>query len=256
VTPFPTYFVPTRRRLVLLLLAGVLAGCGAATIPPITSPAERLTVAKQLSDQGNCVMAIDLLKTYIANNAGSTDVDQAIYFLAECYMKTKDFPSAAIEFERLVRDYPESDSAASASFRLGDALFGQTRSLDFDQEYTVRAIKQWDGYLRAFPGHWRNEEARKRVLQGRTRLAQKALDTATLYVKLKLFEPARVYFQMVIDEYGDTPVGPEGWLGLARCDVLEGKRDKAIERLREVEERFAGTPAATRAAHERKELEN
>jgi outer membrane protein assembly factor BamD len=240
----------------VLASAGLLAGCGASTLPPITNPAQRLAVARQLSNEGECVVAIDLLKTYIATSAGSAEVDQAIYFLAECYMKTKDHVSAAIEYERLVRDYPESDSAAAAAFRLGDALFGQTRSIDFDQEFTVRAIRQWDGYLRAFPGDWRNADAEARVMSARTRLAQKALDTAELYLKLRLYEPARVYFRMVVDEYGDTPRAGEGLLGLARCDALAGNRTSAIQRFREVEERFAGTAAAERAASERRGLEH
>jgi outer membrane protein assembly factor BamD len=240
--------------LALAALAGW--GCGAATIPPITSPAERLAVAKTLSSEGNCVVAIDLLKGYIATNAGSAEVDEAIYFLAECHMKTRDHASAAIEYERLLRDYPESDSAAAASFRLGDALFGQTRPIDFDQEYTVRAIRQWDGYLRAFPGHWRNEEARRRVMESRTRLAQKALDTAELYLQLRLFDPARVYYRLVTTEYGDTPKAGEGFLGLARCDALQGKREKAIEGYKDVESRFAESPAARRALEARRELEH
>jgi len=243
--------------LACLALATLAAwGCGASTIPPITTPAERLSVAKRLADEGDCVVAIDLLKTHIATGAGSADVDEAIYFLAECYMKTKDYASAAVELERLLRDYPESDSAGAASFRLGDALYGQTRPIDFDQEYTVRAIRQWDGYLRAFPGHWRGEEARERVMQARMRLAQKALDTAELYVKLKLYEPARVYYRLVIDEYGDTPKAGEAFLGLALCDVREGQRDRALERYREIEDRFAGTPVARRAAEARQELEH
>jgi outer membrane protein assembly factor BamD len=234
----------------------LLAGCGASTMPPITTPAERLATAKQLSGEGQCVTAVELLKTYIASSAGSADVDQAIYFLGECYMKLRDYSSAAIEFERLVRDYPESDSAAAASFQLGAALYGQTRPVDFDQEYTTRAIRQWDGYLRAFPGHWLNAEAQRRVLEARTRLAQKTLDTATLYYKLKLYEPARVYYRLLINEYGDTVKAPDGWLGLAMCDVQEGKKQEAIERLRDVEERFGGTSVAARAAHTLQELEN
>lgn len=240
----------------VVAVALLTAGCGASTIPEIVTPADRMVVAKQLAAEGSCPHAVELFKAYIATSQGAADVDQAIFHLAECYMKMKDYVSAAIEFERLVRDYPESDSAGSASFRLGDALFGQTRPVDFDQEYTVRAIRQWSGYLRAFPGHWRNAEAEARLVDARTRLAQKALDTAELYLRLNQLGPARVYFQLVVDEYGDTRLAGEGFLGLARCEKRAGNRDRAIERFREVEERFAGMPVADRAADERRDLEN
>lgn len=233
----------------------VLSGCGAATIPKAATPAERMAIGRQLAEDGDCFVAIDLFKSYIATNSGSADVDQAVYFLGICYLKTRDYASAAIEFERLIRDYPESDSAGSAAFMLGEALFGQTRPVDFDQEYTVRAIRQWEGYLRAFPGHWRNPEAHERLLMARTRMAQKAYDNGILYVKLKLYGPARVYFHKVIDEYGDTPLVGDAWMGLVACDVQQGFRMEAVDKLKRIEDLFAGQPTAARAAQRRKELE-
>lgn len=236
-------------------LVSLLLGCGAATLPRPTTPEERVAQARQLATEGDCFLAIDMFKGYIATNSGAADVDQAVYFLGICYIRTKDWASAAIEFERLIRDYPESDSAAAASFMLGEALFGQTRPIDFDQEYTVRAIRQWQGYLRAFPGHWRNPEAEERLLMARTRMAQKSIDTGDLYVKLRLFQPARVYFRSVIDQYGDTELAGDAWMGLVVCDVAQGMRREAIDKLRQIESLFAGQRTAQRAAARRRELE-
>jgi len=241
----------------LALAAGLvaLAGCGASTMPRINSDTDRLVVAPDLHDHNQCAAAIELLKPYVASSAGTAQVDQGIYLLGSCYVKTKDWALAQAEFERLLRDYPESDSSGSASYGIGEALVGQTRPRDFDQEYTAKAIEQWERYLAGYPGHWRNEEARRRVLHARTRLAEKLMDTGHLYLKLKLPEPARVYFQKVVDEYGDTAVRPYAEFGLAMAYTKMGRWVEAINRYREIEARYPGRELAERAAQLRRRLE-
>ena len=238
-----------------LLLGTALWGCAAGTMPTVSSEAERMQAARRAMSKREYGVAIELLKSYIANNSGSRDVDEAIDRLGECYLGIREWPSAQVEFERLLREYPESDSAGSASFQLGVALFGQSRPRDFDQEFTVRALQQWQNYLSSYPGHWRNPEARKRVGETRARLAAKLTDTGHLYLKLKLPSPARIYFRRVVEEFGDTPSGGEARLGLALCDAQEGRRREAIEQLREVEADHPGDPLAKRAAWERARLE-
>ena len=244
----------TARRIATLLLGLVLAGCGAGVLPPIHSEEERLAVARRLLDRGEYATATELLRTFVANNAGSADVDHAIYLLGYAHLKNKDWTSAASEFERLLRDYPESDSSGAARFGLAESEFAQSRPPDFDQEHTHRALDEWRRYLEDFPGHWQNDEARNRILASRTRLADKLVHTGTLYLKLNLPKPARVYFEMVAAEYRDTVWVSEAEMGLAMCDVKEGRRPEAIARLEAIEARYPGQPRASRAARERKRL--
>jgi outer membrane assembly lipoprotein YfiO len=237
-----------------VVVAGALLGlygCGASVIPDIHSEPERYAVAQRLARQGELSSAIELLKTYIDRNAGAADVDGAIYLLGECYLRQKEWPSAQLEFERLLRDYPESDSSGSASFEMGVALFGQSRGPDFDQEFTEKALAQWREYLANFPGHWRRAEAEQQVRVARERLARKYLDTADLYVKQKYATAARRYYQRVMDDYSDLPLVGSAEIGMARCDVLEGKKELALQRLARIEAEHPGQPAAEVARRER-----
>lgn len=237
-----------------IVLALTLGGCGASTMPVVRSESERLDVARQMMAKRQWLIASDLLKTFIANNPGHANVDEAIFLLGETYLQLKDWPSAAVEFERLLRDFPESDSSGSASMRLGDALFGQTRPTDFDQEYTRKALEQWQAYLRDHPGHWLNGQAKMKVATARRRLASKLIDTARLYLKQNLYEPSRLYFQRVEREYGDLDIVGDAWIGLAQLDARQGRKDQALASLSRVEERFPGTELAARAARERTRL--
>jgi outer membrane protein assembly factor BamD len=202
------------------------------------------------------VQAIELLKTYIANNGGSADVDEAICLYGECALKIRDWATATVEFERLLRDFPESDSAAAASFMLGEAHFGQARPPDFDQEYTEKALVQWQRYLALFPEHWRRGEAARRVADAQSRLATKLVRTGDLYFRLGDWKPARIYYERVLNEYPLTPQVAEALIGLALVDAKLGIKDRAIERLKDVETRFKGQPIANRAIAERARIEH
>jgi outer membrane protein assembly factor BamD len=236
-------------------LAVALAGCAAGTMPAVHSESERLDLARRAMARHDWSVATELLKSYVTNNGGSRDVDEAIYRLGQCYEGSREYPSAQVEYERLIRDYPESDSAGSASYRLGEVLFAQTRTRDFDQEYTHKALDQWQDYLASYPGHWLNAAARMRVAEVRARLAAKLADAARLYLKLKYPWPAEVYFRRIIDEYPDTPAVDDAWIGLALCEALRGHRDAAIEQLKQVEAAHPGGELARRAASERARLE-
>ena len=241
--------------LLLLALVAFLAGCGASTLPAVHSESERLAQGRHAFEERDYNIALELLKAYVANNAGGAEVDQAIELLGECNLRIKEWGEAQSQFERLLRDYPESDSAAAASFHLGEALWGQSRGPAFDQEYTTKALEQWDGYLRAYPGHWLNAEAGRRRQAARERLAEKLDRAGTLYLKLKRTGPARVYFQRVLDEYPDVTIAADASVGLALADAQAGKRDEAVAVLRDLESRFPGQPVARRAAKERARLE-
>jgi outer membrane protein assembly factor BamD len=241
--------------LALGLLAGLLAGCGASTVPAVHSETERLSQGRRALERREYNVALELLKSYVANNAGGADVDQAIELLGETHLRIKEWGEAQAQFERLLRDYPESDSAAAASFRLGEALWGQSRGPAFDQEFTQKALEQWESYLREYPEHWQNAEAGKRRQSARDRLADKLDRAGNLYLKLRRAEPARIYFQRVLDEYADTAFAPDASLGLALADALAGRRDEALAALSDVETRFAGQAVALRAARERARLE-
>jgi outer membrane protein assembly factor BamD len=233
-----------------------LAGCAAVSMPAIHSEPERLEVARKMAKDRDYTAAIEQLKLYVERNAGSAHVDEAIYLLGECYLKSKDFPNAAVEFERLGRDFPESDSSAAAAFGLGDALYGQSRPPDFDQEYTNKALEQWEHYRRDYPYHWLVPKAEERIAKCRAQLATKLLNNADLYYKLRQYDPARIYYQQVEQEYGDTPLLGNAMIGRARCDAMDGRIAEAIEYLKEMEQRFAGQPLGKRAASERSRIQH
>lgn len=243
-----------RRSLLGALLLGLLAGCGASVLPQVHDERGRLDLARRLYDKGDATLAIQVLAPYSTSGSGAADVDEAIYLLGLCHLKTKDYVTAQADFERLLRDYPESDSAAAGSYRLGEAFWGQSRGPDFDQEHTLRALEQWLAYRRDHPDHWLADAATRRIAEARTRLATKLYRTGELYVKLREYRAARNYFRNVLSEYSETPLYGDALIGWAIASARLGERDTALATLRDLEKEFAGRPLGARAARTRAEV--
>ena len=116
--------------LAALALVAVIAGCGGSVLPQVHDEGGRLELARKLYAKGDASLAIEVLAPFSTSGTGAANVDEAVYLLGLCHLKTKDFAAAQADFERVQRDYPESDSAASAEFRQGEALWGQSRGPD------------------------------------------------------------------------------------------------------------------------------
>ena len=244
-----------RAALAAAVLGALLAGCGASIMPQIHNEADRLTVARRLYDKGENAIVVEVLSNYTQTGSGNADIDQAVYLLGNAYLKQRDFTSAQTQFERIARDYPESDSATAAAFRLGEALFGQSRDADFDQEFTLKAIGQWRRVLEDAPGSDWAALADQRIAACRTRLAQKLWRNGDIYVKQNLYEPALIYYRSVINDYSDTPVLGDALIGMAVADARLGRKDTALVVLRDLETRFSGRALGLRAAAVRSKVE-
>lgn len=248
-------FRRSRAVLAAAALAVFVAGCGAAVVPQIMNDSERLPLARKLADKGDYTLAAEVLKSYTQSGAGNADIDQAVYLLGVVQLRQKEWVEAQTHFERVLRDYPESDSAASASYRLGEAFFGQSRGSDFDQEFTLKALAQWEEFVKAWPDDPHASRATERIGECRTRLARKLWRSGDIYLKQAHYQPAKVYFRGILDEYADTPVYGDALIGMALADARLGQKDSALTVLRGLETEFAGKPLGAQAAKWRAKVE-
>jgi outer membrane assembly lipoprotein YfiO len=244
-----------RRVAVLLVLpvvallgaSTVLPGCGGSVLPQVHDESGRLDLARRLYAKGDAGLAIEALAPFSTSGSGSANVDEAVYLLGLCHLKQKEYATAQTDFERMLRDYPESDSAPSASFRMGEAYWGQSRGPDFDQEYTLRALDQWMQFRRDHPDHWLAAGATRRIAEARTRLATKLYRTGDLYVKLKEFDAARGYFHDVMTEYSETTLYGDALIGWALASARLGERDTALVLLQNLQEEYKGQELGQKA---------
>lgn len=66
------------KRLALLALLALLAGCGGAVLPQIHDESGRLALAHRLYAKGDYALAVDALAPFSTSGSGSANVDQAV----------------------------------------------------------------------------------------------------------------------------------------------------------------------------------
>ncbi|MBW2314382.1 MAG: tetratricopeptide repeat protein [Deltaproteobacteria bacterium] len=65
---------------------------------------------------------IDQFRQFLQTNASSPFADDAAFWMADCYFKQGDYKTAILRFDDVVSKYPSGNKAADALYRQGEAL--------------------------------------------------------------------------------------------------------------------------------------
>jgi outer membrane protein assembly factor BamD len=218
---------------VLAVLAGS-GGCGGSLKESKVGGVASYERGKGEFDRGDYLDAIEDLKAYVEQFPGTEKTDDALFYLGESYFKTKDYTLAAGQFDRLIRDFPQSSFHPDALFELAQCDDLQSRPAPLDQAETTRAISRYKDFLELYPENLRAAEARRRVDALNDRLAEKRWRNGRLYYRLKHDDAASVYFRSVIQDYPSSRWAGESRLLLAEVLVRQGRPTEAADTLREV----------------------
>jgi tol-pal system protein YbgF len=99
-----------------------------STPPPNLSPQELYTMARSDYLKGNFQLAIDGFGMYREHFTDSPLVDNALYWIGECYFSQEKYEDAITQFNDLILSYPDSDKIAAAYLKkgIGLSLLGKT----------------------------------------------------------------------------------------------------------------------------------
>lgn len=208
--------------------------CGPERFKVKLDDEDRYQLAVQYLEKGNYDRAIAEFKALILNFPGSALVDDAEFGLAEAYFRSKDYNLALAEYKRLLRDFPQSEYADDAQYKIGLCYFRLSLPAELDQEYTYKAIEGFRRFLEYYPDSELAGEAKKKIFACREKLARKTYKNGCLYLKLKEYEAALIYFQDVLNEYEDTKWAAWAQLGIGEVYYRQGKYESALEAFLEV----------------------
>jgi tol-pal system protein YbgF len=98
---------------------------GSTPSPPAGSPEARRLYQAALSDyqRGRFDLAAQGFRTYLEQAPRGDVADTAQYYLGESLYSAKDYHGAIDEFERLVREFPQSPQVPSALLKTGYAYY-------------------------------------------------------------------------------------------------------------------------------------
>jgi outer membrane protein assembly factor BamD len=188
----------------LAMVLGSLSGCGRGRAYEDLPMDAAWAKIMDYYERERYLDAIDYLELFLINYSGSALADSAQFLLAESHFSLKEYLISASEYQKVVTQYPQSNLAAEAEFMMGESYFLLAPKYSLDQTYTESAIEAFQLFIEDFPDSELVEKATKRIEEARDKLAHKQYANGRLYHRMGELPSARLYYNLVIENYYDT----------------------------------------------------
>lgn len=217
------------RRIALLLIAATLCGCGGSSPGVKRLPSEEADYlqARKAYDDENYIRAAELLTAFVDEHPGSNRLDEALLLLGRSHQKTGENLLAIEDFNRLVRDFPQSSLREEAEFERARSNFEESLGPAQDPESTEAALDLMRAYTIRYPEGAFRGEAEKAIDACLERLALKAFYNAETYLKLRQPRGAVLYLEKALSIRSDFSRAGEALANLGRMHGRLGESEKA-----------------------------
>lgn len=215
---------------------------------------ERLAEADGLSARGKCGQAVALYEKLLSEFPKPEIAEQAKFRLGKCRMDVGAYELAITEFRDFVDTYPKSDLVDNAAFLAALCYLKETPRIERDQTKTTEALSELTLLLRKYPNTDVKADVEAAIKEARSRLAEKEYMNGQLYFNLGDYESARVYYDYVTADYGDTEWAPRAMLGKAQAFERQGKPADARGVYEQIAKDYPSSDSGRQATRRLKEL--
>lgn len=213
----------------LSLLTALFISCAHQKIKSNATLDERMEYGMKLFEKGKYFDAKTQFRVITLSHSGNMDAAKAQFYLGECHYNMKEYIIAASEYERLIKVYPGSEWVDDAKHKLGLSYFKLSPKYSLDQEYTLKAISEFQEFLEDYPDSPLTEEVEKDLVAARNKLARKVYESAEIYRKMTYYNSAVIYFNKVLEDYYDTSFAPKALFWIGECERRLNNYDDALE---------------------------
>lgn len=196
-------------QVVLALVWMLVIGCSSNKMNPNMTPEERFDVAMKYLKKGDYFRARTQFQILVFNYPGTRIADKAQFYLAESHYGAKEYILAAAEYEKMIRNYPNSKLVDDAQYKLGMCYYKLSPHYQLDQKYTYSAINEFQRFLEEYPTSELKEDVEKKLAECRMKLAHKEFAAGEQYRKMGYDKAAVIYYDLVLQEYYDSPYAEE-----------------------------------------------
>jgi outer membrane protein assembly factor BamD len=232
-----------KKHLFYIAFLFVLASCGGSGNTVNTYTIEyRFEQAKKAYDNHDYMDAIRLFEEIRIQAPTSPFAIEAMYLGAMSRYKNENFLTAAVDFRNFRRNYPTSGLAPRSQFMVAESYYELSPNAPLDQTYTSYAITEYQYFLRMYGNDegTLSDSCEMRILELRTKLAQKYLSAGELYLKLESRKSALAFFDRVLADYYDTTPAIEAQLRIAEIQLERGKLADSEKAILKFDESYLG----------------
>ena len=165
--------------------------------------------------------AIEILNKVIENSPYGPLAPQAQYKLGLVLKSLGRYFEAEEAFEKLISKYPQSEWVKSAKYQIAICLSSISPKADYAQDRTEEARKKFEEFVKLHPKENLSFEAEKKISKLKEKEAEANFKIASFYEKQKDYQPARIYYKNIIENYPETTWAAKS---LERLKILERKK--------------------------------
>ena len=187
-------------------------------------------------DKKNWLKAEETFTFIVYNDPAGEYADDAQYELAETHYFREEYLIAINEYDRLVQRMPNSPFVERASWRKAECYYLLSPDYRLDQSMSEKALKQLQNFIDLFPQSEHRPQAREYILELRAKLGHKLYGSGVLYLKLREWDSAKLYFDEILEKYYDTTYRSAALVGKAEALVGENDLSAARDILTQVSE--------------------
>jgi outer membrane protein assembly factor BamD len=135
---------------------------------------------------------------------GTEFASEAQFYLAESYYNNREYLIAATEYRRHYTNYPRVENRLESEFKEALSYYRITPRYNLDQTNGRQSLELFDLFVSRYPDSGYVGEAMEYIDDLRNRQARKMYGAADLYMRMRQYNAAAIYYGLVLDNYPET----------------------------------------------------
>lgn len=153
--------------------------------------------------------AVEIFQAIVEDGPFTQYGELAQYKLGIAYLALGEYEQAVSAFEQLIDRYPSSPLLDDARFQLAQASLRGTFKPGYDQHPTDQALGELETFVQEYPGSELSPEALERLKVLQEQRAEHEFGVAQFYERQRQMPSARLYYQGIVEQYGQTSWAPK-----------------------------------------------
>ena len=171
--------------------------------------------------------SLDEFNSIILNDRGSELGVEARFYQAESNFELEQYNEAISSYEKFMHYSSDLVKIEYVKFKICKSYFNLASTYSRDQVNNEFAFTKLQYFIDEFPNSNFIDETEEMLHILRERKAQKVYETGRLYLKLKEYDSAIIYFNDVVENYYDTKFSDQARVSIIFFYMLQGKSDEA-----------------------------
>ncbi|MBF0440515.1 MAG: outer membrane protein assembly factor BamD [Oligoflexales bacterium] len=167
-----------------------------------SDPAESFAYAKEPYDDESYDTALTRLGEFKSRFPYSKYAVEAELLIANSHFKLEHYEEAAAAYAQFVKLHPKHEQVDFAMYRVGESYWVDApEAINREQEYTFKAIEEWNKLIVRFPKSKYSEKAAEFIEKGKRRIAESFDFIAKFYCKLEIYHACAYRYQLLVRDY-------------------------------------------------------